>query len=476
MMDYTHSRRGFLYGSLTGAGGLALLDLLQRDARAATLNEAGPLAPKAPHFAPKAKSCIFLSMLGGVSQMDSFDPKPALEKFDNTVMDWSREKNTDQPNLFAKPRLILRSPFPFKKHGQCGMEVSSLFPHMAECVDDMAFVRSIQTENGNHPAAVFLMNTGVVIPGRPSVGAWMTFGLGTENQNLPAFVVLPDFRSLPFSGSQQWGSGFLPASYQGTVLRWKGDPIYDLTPPKDVSHEAQLREMELLRSFNKGFSAKHADNPELQGRIDSYELAYRMQAEVPGTLDIAAESEETRAMYGLNDPVTESFGKRCLMARKLVEKGVRFVQLYTPSQSWDGHTGIVKNHEKNAKETDQPIAALMKDLKRRGLMDSTLLVWMGEFGRTPDNPADLRDNAGRDHNTRAMTMWFAGAGVKGGSVTGATDDLGFKAVQDIYRMRDIHATVMHLMGLSDMKLTYYAGGRNMRLTDTGGIVIKQILS
>ncbi|MBK5291359.1 MAG: DUF1501 domain-containing protein [Acidobacteriia bacterium] len=474
-MDANTARRRFLYESLVGVGGIALADLLAPRLHAQEPLR-NPLAPRKPHFAPKAKSCIFLSMLGGVSQMDSFDPKPALAKFDNTVMDWSKERNTDQPNLFAKPRLILNSPFPFKKHGQCGMDVSSLFPHIAECVDDMAFVRSIQTENGNHPAAVFLMNTGSVMPGRPSAGAWTTFGLGTENQNLPAFVVLPDFRSLPFSGSQQWGSGFLPASFQGTVLRWKGDPIYDLNPPTGQSAETQERQMKLLRSFNRGFTREHPSNPDLQGRIDAYELAYRMQAEVPGVLEIAGESEQTKAAYGLHDPVTESFGKRCLMARKLVEKGVRFVQLYTPSQSWDGHTGITKNHEKNARETDQPIGALLKDLKARGLLDSTLLLWMGEFGRTPDNPAEMRDNAGRDHNTRAMTIWFAGAGVKRGTVAGATDELGFKAVQDIYRMRDVHATVLHLMGLNDLQLTYYSGGRNMRLTDTGGTVIKQILA
>ncbi len=474
-MNLNLRRRRFLYQSLTGVGGIALLELMQRDLGAATI-AANPLAPKPPHHQAKAKSCIFLTMLGGVSQMDTFDPKPALEKFDNTVMDWSKEKNTDQPNLFAKPRLILKSPFPFKKYGQSGMDVSSLFPHLGECVDDLAFVRSIQTENGNHPAAVFLMNTGVVIPGKPSVGAWTTYGLGTENQNLPAFVVLPDFRSLPFSGSQQWGPGFLPASYQGTVLRWKGDPILNLKPPADVQADAQELEMNLLRAYNQEFSEKHGGNPDLQGRIDAYELAYRMQSEVPGALDLSGESQETLEMYGMNDPVTESFGKRCLMARKLVEKGVRFVQLYTPSQSWDGHTDIIKNHTKNASETDKPIAALIKDLKRRGSLDSTLLVWMGEFGRTPDNPADLREKAGRDHNTRAMTIWFAGAGVKAGSLIGATDDLGFKAVEDIYRMRDVHATILHLMGLNDVRLTYYSAGRNQRLTDTGGTVIKQVLA
>ncbi|HYI96847.1 MAG TPA: DUF1501 domain-containing protein [Bryobacteraceae bacterium] len=475
-MDTNLARRRFLYQSLTGVGGIALLELISRDLRAAPIAGSSPLLPKAPHHTPKAKSCIFLSMLGGVSQMDTFDPKPALEKFDNTVMDWSKEKNTDQPNLFAKPRLILRSAFPFKKYGQTGRDVSSLFPHVATCVDDLAFVRSIQTENGNHPAAVFLMNTGIVIPGKPSVGAWATYGLGTENQNLPAFVVLPDFRALPFSGSQQWGPGFLPASYQGTVLRWKGDPILDLKPPADVRKDAQDAEMNLLRALNSEYSANHPTNPDLQGRIDAYELAYRMQSEVPGALDIQSESQDTLEMYGLNDPVTESFGKRCLMARKLVEKGVRFIQLYTPSQSWDGHTGIVKNHTKNAAETDKPTAALIKDLKQRGLLDSTLLVWMGEFGRTPDNPAEMRDNAGRDHNTRAMTIWMAGGGVKAGALVGATDDLGFKAVEDIYRMRDVHATVLHLMGLNDMRLTYYSAGRNQRLTDTGGNVIKEILA
>lgn len=474
-MNYDLARRRFLYQSLTGAGGIALMDLMARELNAAPGTNS-PLQPKAPHHTTKAKSCIFLSMLGGVSQMDTFDPKPALDKFDNTVMDWSKEKNTDQPNLFAKPRLILRSPFPFKRYGQCGRDVSSLFPHLAECVDDLAFVRSIQAENGNHPAAVFLMNTGSVIPGKPSMGAWTTFGLGTENQNLPAFVVLPDFRALPFSGSQQWGPGFLPASFQGTVLRWKGEPILDLTPPAGAGPEEKNAEMDLLRAFNAAHAEANSSNPDLQARIDAYELAFRMQAEVPGALDLSGESQDTLEMYGLNDPVTESFGKRCLMARKLVEKGVRFIQLYTPSQSWDGHTGIVKNHTKNAAETDKPIAALVKDLKRRGLFDTTLLLWMGEFGRTPDNPAEMRDNPGRDHNTRAMTIWFAGAGIKPGTLVGTTDELGFKAVENIYRMRDLHATVLHLMGLNDLRLTYYSAGRNQRLTDTGGTVIKQVLA
>ena len=475
MTNFRQARRRFLYQSLTGVGGTALLHMLNRDLIAAPSVDANPLSAKKPHHPAKAKSCIFLTMLGGVSQMDTYDPKPALAKFDNTVMDWSKEKRTDQANLYAKPRLILGSPFKFQKYGKMGMDVSDLFPHTAACVDDMAFVRSVQAENGNHPAAVFLMDTGSVIPGNPSMGAWVTFGLGTENQSLPGFVVLPDFRSMPFSGSQQWGSGFLPAAYQGTMLRWKGDPIQDLTPPKEVTSSMQQEELELLRSYNQEYLQRHFTNPDLQGRIDAYELAYRMQAEVPGVLDFGKESAATKEMYGLGDAATESFGKRCLMARQLVEKGVRFVQLFTPSQSWDSHTEIEKGHRKNARETDQPIAALLKDLKQRGLLDSTLVVWMGEFGRTPDCPSDLRKTAGRDHNTRAMTVWFAGGGVKAGTLTGVTDDLGHKAVQDIYRMRDVHATVLHLMGLDDMRLTYYHAGRNMRLTDTGGRVITQVV-
>lgn len=473
-MDAHESRRRFLYGTLTGVGGIALTELLARDLVAAPKQE-NLLAVKQPHHAPKAKACIFLSMLGGVSQMDTFDPKPDLARFNGTPMDWSKEKTTDQPALFAKPRHIVGSPFKFAKHGQCGMDVSELLPEIATCVDDMAFVRSVQADNGNHPAAVFQMNTGFVMPGSPSVGAWLTFGLGTENQNLPAYVALPDFRSIPFSGSQQWGSGFLPATYQGTVLRWKGDVIRDLQSPTGLSDSAREAQRQLLRDFNAEYLERHPDYDQLRARIDSYELAYRMQVEAPRVLDVEQESAAVKQMYGLNDPVTESFGKRCLMARKLVEHGVRYVQLYTPSQSWDAHIDVRKNHLKNAQETDKPIAALIKDLKQRGLLDSTLVVWMGEFGRTPDTPADQKTK-GRDHNPKAMTIFFAGGGVRGGSRVGATNELGFKAVEDVYHIRDVHATILHLMGLNDMRLTYYHAGRNRRLTDTGGKLIQQILA
>ncbi|MDE0123650.1 MAG: DUF1501 domain-containing protein [Bryobacterales bacterium] len=469
-------RRDFLYRSLTGVGGLALMDLLVRDLSAArTDGGSDPLASRPGHHEAPAKSCIFLSMLGGPSQMDTFDPKPALTRFDGTPMDWSGEDLTDQPSLFAAARKIVGSPFEFRRHGESGIWISDLLPDLWPHADELAVVRSVQADNGNHPAAVFQMNTGFTLPGNPSVGSWVTFGLGTENRNLPAFCALPDFRSLPFSGSQQWGSGFLPATFQGTVLRWNGEAVRDLKAPDAVDPGMAAASRDLLRSYNRAFLDRHFTNPDLQARIDAYELAFRMQAEVPGVLSMDGESEATRRMYGLDDARARSFGTRCLIARKLVEHGVRFVQLYTPSQSWDGHVDIVWNHGKNSAETSRPVGALLADLKRRGLLESTLVVWMGEFGRTPDTVAD-RKTKGRDHNIGAMSMWFAGAGIKAGTVVGETNDLGYKAVQDVYHVRDVHATILHLMGLNDMRLTYRHAGRNRRLTDTGGRVIREILA
>lgn len=427
----------------------------------------------ATHHEAKADACIFLAMLGGVSQIDTFDPKPKLVELNGKIMDWSKEKKTDQPNLFAKPRKFVASPFQFQKYGQCGREVSELLPHTAKMVDDLAICRSVQSDNGNHPAAVFQMNTGFIIPGNPSMGAWVTYGLGTGNKNLPAFVAMPDFRSIPFSGAQQWGSGYLPAEYQGTVLRATNEPIRDLASPSNVTSEAIDAEREALRGLNASFANLRADYPDLRARMDSYELAYRMQMEVPRVLSIDSEPEHVKEAYGLNDPVTASFGRRCLMARKLVEAGVRFVEVFTPSQSWDAHGDIRKNHEKNARETDKPIAALLADLKQRGMLKRTLVVYMGEFGRTPDTPAE-QATPGRDHNTRCQSMWFAGGGMKGGSIIGTTDEIGHKAVENVYHMHDVHATILHQMGLNDMRLTYYFGGRNRRLTDLGGRVIQEL--
>ena len=426
------------------------------------------------HHEAKADACIFLAMLGGVSQIDTFDPKPKLVALNGKIMDWSKEKKTDQPNLFANPRKFVASPFQFKKYGQCGREVSELLPHTAKHVDELAVCRSVQSDNGNHPAAVFQMNTGFIIPGNPSVGAWVTYGLGSGNQNLPAFVAMPDFRSIPFSGAQQWGSGYLPAEFQGTILRASSEPIRDLASPSDVAPGLLEAEREALRGMNGGYADLHEDNPDLRARMNSYELAYRMQMEVPRVLSIDAEPEKVKAAYGLNDPVTASFGRRCLMARKLVEAGVRFVEIFTPSQSWDAHGDIRKNHEKNARETDQPIAALLADLKQRGMLQRTLVACMGEFGRTPDTPAE-QQIPGRDHNTRCQSMWFAGGGMKGGSIIGTTDEIGHKAVENIDHMHDVHATILHQMGLNDLRLTYYFGGRNRRLTDLGGRVIRELV-
>lgn len=458
------NRRQYIYQTAFGLGSAALGELVAAESTG-----------QRPHHAPKADACIFLGMLGGVSQVDTFDPKPKLAELNGKIMDWTKEKKTDQPNLFAKPRKFVASPFKFQRYGKCGREVSELLPHTAQCVDDLAIVRSVQSDNGNHPAAVFQMNTGFIIPGNPSMGAWVTYGLGTANRNLPAFVAMPDFRSIPFSGAQQWGSGYLPAEFQGTILRAAAEPIRDLASPGNVAPAMLEAEREALRGLNGSYQQARPDNADLQARIDSYELAYRMQMEVPRVLSIDAEPEAIKEMYGLNDPVTASFGRRCLMARKLVEAGVRFVEIFSPSQSWDAHGDIKKNHEKNAAETDKPIAALLKDLKQRGMLSKTLVVCMGEFGRTPDTPAE-QETPGRDHNTRCQSMWFAGGGVQGGSMIGTTDDIGHKAVEDIYHMHDVHATILHLMGLNDMRLTYYFAGRNRRLTDLGGRRIKEILA
>ena len=414
IMNFELARRRFLYQSLTGVGGLALADVMRgatcrdqsagaEDARPHAESEVVHLSDDARRREPDG----FVRSQTGVGEVRQHGD--GLEQGEeHRPGEPVRQAAVDSPKRVSVPEVRAMRARRFepvsahrdlrRRYGVCALHPDRERQSSGSGVSDEH--RRSDSGQAEH-------------------GSWITYGLGTENQNLPAFVVLPDFRSLPFSGSQQWGAGFLPASYQGTVLRWKGDPILNLKPPAGVTTEEQSKQMELLRAYNQGFAEMHESNPDLQGRIDAYELAYRMQAEVPGVLDMAAEPAETLEMYGLNDPVTESFGKRCLMARQMVEKGVRFVQLYTPSQSWDGHTEIVKNHTKNAAETDKPIAALLKDLKRRGLLDSTLVVWMGEFGRTPDNPADLRNKAGRDHNTRAMTIWMAGGGIKPGALVGS---------------------------------------------------------
>ena len=461
-------RRDFVYRFGKGLGSLALSSLLFSDGRlGAAARSENPLLPKKPHFTPKAKSCIFMFMQGAPSQMDTFDPKPKLTELHGKPI--LRKYGS------LEKRMYVGSPFEFKRHGQSGMEMSDMFTELGTCADDIAVVRAMHTSSEAHTTATFFMNTGVTIPGSPSVGAWTVFGLGTENQNLPAFVVLPDTRTRIFGGPINWANGYLPAATQGTLLNSEGDPIVDLSPPAGVTTRRQEKNLELLNQLNAPYLDVHPRNPNLLARMRNYELAFRMQAAVPDSLDLNSEPQKIREMYGLDNKITEPMARKCLMARRLVERGVRFVQIYCGG--WDSHENIAGEHKKRGMETDRPIAALLKDLKQRGLFDQTLVVWGGEFGRTADNTMDFfRTGPGRDHNKNAMVMWLAGAGIKGGTVVGETDELGIKCVEDVYHTHDLHATMLGLMGLDDMRLTYYHSGRFKRLTDLGGKQIKEILA
>lgn len=463
------ARRRFLYQLNAGVGAVALSSLLQSESARASTSAANPLAPKAPHFPARAKSIIFMVMEGGASQVDTFDPKPALEKIDGQVFKRSDTKS----NQVKGTRYAVRSPFEFKKYGECGAEVSELFSHTAKHVDDMAIVRSAYADSDNHPAALFHYNTGHPVQGHPSMGAWMTYGLGTENQNLPAFVVLRDGK--PFGGTSCWANGYLPAAFQGTQFRGGDRPVLDLEN-RSLTRAEQRQNLDLVNQVNAIHQRTHSGHSELDARIAAYELAFRMQTEIPLVADFQAESAATKQLYGIDDNATRAFGSRCLLARRLVERGVRFVQLW--SSGWDSHDDVKNGQTNAARQVDKPIAGLLTDLKQRGLLNETLVVWGGEFGRTPDTtePAFNRKRPGRDHNPSAMTMWFAGAGVKGGTIIGATDEFGGKAAVQPYHLRDIHATLLTLMGLDQEQLTYYHAGRFMRLTDTGGTVIRDMIA
>ncbi|MCW3097038.1 MAG: hypothetical protein JWL77_2656 [Chthonomonadaceae bacterium] len=471
------SRREFLTRAGTGFGSLALSFMLAQEAmadtKAAAKGRYNPLAPKAPMFPTKAKSVIFLFMYGGPSQVDTFDPKPELEKYNGKSMSVALQ-NVGEVKTFGGGgnAPLMRSPYKFQKYGKSGIEVSDLFPNVAQCVDDMCFLRSIYGDSNNHAPALFEMNTGSILQGHPSVGSWVTYGLGTENQDLPGFVVMTDHRGGPIGGAPNWSSGFMPATYQGTLFRASGTPILDLSPGEGVSAAEQRSSLDLLAKMNEEHLHSNPGDSELEARIGAYELAYRMQAHAPEVVDITKETEETRALYGLDNARTEKFGRKCLMARRLVERGVRFIQIYSGGghgdDTWDAHGDIVGNHGKHAGDTDKPIAGLLKDLKRRGLLDSTLVVWGGEFGRMPIT----QGGSGRDHNPGVQTVWMAGAGVKGGTVVGSSDEVGYKAGTDPYHIRDLHATILHAMGLNDMALTYLYNGRFQRLTENGGKVIK----
>ncbi|MDE0620284.1 MAG: DUF1501 domain-containing protein [Bryobacterales bacterium] len=475
------SRRDFLFRAGEGISGIALAHMLQQEGLLAAETAcdaegiASPTAPREPHFKPRAKAVISLFMSGGVSHVDTFDHKPMLEKHHGQPLTGKGRVRVRQ----GYPGPLMRSPFKFQRYGECGKLVSELFPHMGAMVDDLAFVHSCKGRSNDHVLAHYEWNTGSVLMGHPSVGSWVTYGLGSENQSLPGFVVVYDHRGGPFSGPSNWSSGYLPATYQGTVFRSQGDPILDLRPPSELlSSEQQRARLDHLATLNEEHAKQHPGSTELAARIASYELAYRMQGCAPEAVDISQEGEQTKALYGMDDPVTEPFGRQCLLARRLVERGVRFVQLYSGAlrqqniDTWDAHSNLIENHTLHAGEVDKPIAGLLKDLKRTGLLDDTLVVWHSEFGRMPISQRGL----GRDHNPHAMTAWMAGAGIRGGQSIGATDEFGYKAEQQVLSYHDIHATMLHMLGMDHKRLTYFFNGRHMRLTDVHGEVIPQLLS
>jgi hypothetical protein len=453
-----------------GFVGTALTCLLSQSgffARAASL------APRSSHFPAKAKSCIFLFMYGGPSQVDTFDPKPELVKRHGQPI-----PNLDNDPLLKirKPGALLGSSRKFFKCGQSGVEISDLYPHLGKVIDEVAIIRSTWSDSFAHGSGLLQMNTGFIRQGYPSMGSWVTYGLGTENRNLPGFVVLLDHRGGPISGPPNWSSGFMPATFQGTQFRTSGDPVLNLVPAKGVTRDEQRDQLDFLAEMHKVRGAAGPENQELMARIASYELAFRMQSSAPEAVDFTRESDATRKLYGLDDERTERFGKKCLIARRLVERGVRFIQVYSGGghgdDTWDAHGDVDKNHEKHAGDTDKPIAGLIQDLKSRGLLDSTLIIWAGEFGRTPTS----QSKKGRDHSPRGFSTWMAGGGVKGGQAIGATDDFGYAAVENRVHVHDLHATALHLMGMDHLKLTYFHAGRNMRLTDVHGRIVNELLA
>jgi hypothetical protein len=435
------------------------------------------LAPREPMFAARAKSIIVIVTQGGMSQMDTFDPKPELDRYDGKKLTAEILPGAGEVKTFfgGDSSPLMRSPYQFAKRGQCGMDVSELFPQLGECVDEICFVRSLTCDSNSHTPALFQMNTGSIQQGFPSLGSWLLYGLGSENPDLPGFCVMVQKNALVNGGPANWGAGFLPATYQGTYLRSGTTPILHLDPPADFPPAAQQGSLDLLRTLNAEHRRGREDDSNLSARMASYDLALRMQARMPEAADLSRESEETTKLYGLNDPDTEDTGRKCLLARRLVERGVRVVQIYSGSSqcggAWDAHSDIKNGHRKCAKWIDRPVAGLLRDLKTRGLLSQTLVVGLSEFGRMPIS----QGGTGRDHNPGAQTIWLAGAGIKPGTLVGATDSLGYRAVESPYHMRDLHATILHLMGLDDMRLTFYFNGRNYRLTENGGQLIKQAL-
>src|SRR5262245_56513688 len=460
------NRRDFLYGLGATLGTAAFNALVQAQDR-----PRDPLAPRQPHHRARAGACIFLFMEGGPSHIDTFDPKPRLA---DLHMQEFRRQDRFASAMASGRRFYVQSPFLFRRAGQSGLPLCARCGGAAHVADESCIYRGCQAESIHHPTACFHMNTGNRFGSDPAVGAWTTYGLGTLNQNLPAFVVLPE-TNYPQGGGANWSNGFLPAHFQGTPLRSEGAPLLDLAPPPGVTRAQQRANLDLLARLNAADQARHPGHDELAARMQSYELAFRMQAAVPDLVDLSREDPRTQELYGLGQPATDNFGRRCLLARKLIEQGVRFVQVW--SSGWDSHDYLERSHSNRIRSIDQPIAGLITDLKRRGLLERTLVIWAGEFGRSPDN--GVRGGAlaaGRDHNARAMTIWFAGGGVKAGHIIGATDELGERAVEVVHPLNDLHVTILHLLGLDDTRLTFFHEGRFKQLSQTGGHVIRELIA
>jgi hypothetical protein len=468
------TRREFLWQAGGGFGGTALAALLGADGFLASQSVAAdgttpftnPLAPREPHFEPEATACIFLFMYGGPSHIDTFDYKPDMIGRDNQTV---AVKTFGRAGHRSVGRLI-EPRWKFQQYGQCGKWVSDLFPHLAQKVDDIAFLHSTTADSPIHGSAMLMMNSGRILSGSPCLGTWLTYGLGTVNENLPGFVVMLDPRGGPISGPTNWSSGFMPASYQATVMRSQGEPILDLKPPEGLSMAAQRRLLDTLREYNEEHRLTRSFNSDLAARIASYELAFKMQQHAPEAVDLAQETAATHELYGLDNETSATFGRQCLLARRLVERGVRFVQIYSGGHhndaNWDAHTDMEKNHNLHAAETDKPIAGLLADLRQRGLLEKTLVVWGGEFGRQPT--AEYDKGTGRDHNSYGFTTWIAGGGVKGGMSHGQTDELGAQAVEDRLHVKHLHATILHQMGLDPNALTYFSGGLDHKLVGVEG--------
>lgn len=453
-------RRQLLRRAGAGFGMVALADLLNRDAARAA--PSGPLAPRPTHFPAKAKAVIWLFMEGAPSSVDLFDPKPELAR--------NHGRRVEIAVFNGSPGPLMKSPFKFRRHGQSGAWVCEKYPSVAKHVDEMAFVKSLYTESNDHVPALYQINTGIPRPGFPSAGAWVTYGLGSETQNLPGFVVLGNRQGVK-GGPINWSSGFLPAAHQGTLFRPEGNPVLNLRRHGEVTARDQRAQLDLMARLNGEHLRHRPGEPDLSARIESFELAYRMQGEAADLLDVSNETSTTRAMYGLNDALTRSFGTKCLTARRLIERGVRFVQVYSDGE-WDAHSDLAGNHSGHCAATDLPIDGLLTDLRRRGLLDSTLVVWGGEFGRMPVS----QGNGGRDHNPQGFMAWMAGAGIKGGASHGETDEIGHRSVTDRTSVHDLHATMLHLLGVDHRQLTYFHNGRQHRLTDVSGEVLSKILA